>query len=295
MHTTTLDATLILDAKAQLGEGSIWHPIEQKLYWLDIEGRELHIFDPVTKEDKFFNVGERVGTIVPAEDGGLLLALENGIHFFDTKNQKLTFLSNPLEKGIRFNDGKCDPEGRFWVGSMHLKFVKGAASLYRFNADKSLHEIVTGITCSNGIAWTADKKTMYYIDTPTGNIDAFDYDNASGNINNRRLAIKVPDGNGLPDGMTIDSEDKLWVALWGGYGVARFDATTGKMIEKVYVPAPHTTSCAFGGDDLKTLFITTAWHELSLVERQKFPFSGGLFYVDTNVKGVDTNFYKGNV
>src|SRR3954468_15363829 len=102
MHIITLDATLILDAKAQLGEGSIWHPLEQKLYWLDIEGRELHIFDPASREDKFFNVGERVGTVVPVEDGGLLLALENGIYFFETKNQRLTFLSNPLEKGIRF-------------------------------------------------------------------------------------------------------------------------------------------------------------------------------------------------
>ena len=295
MNTKSLNARLVLNARAQLGEGSLWHPIEKKLYWIDIEGKELHIFDPVSKEDKVINVGNRIGTVVPVESGGLLVALENGIHFLNPINNELTFLCNPLEKGVRFNDGKCDPAGRFWVGSMELNLKKGAASLYRFDIDKSLHTMFTSVTCSNGIVWTADKKTMYYIDTETGNVDAFDYDGSSGTITNRRVAVKIPDGNGSPDGMCIDSEDKLWVALWGGSGVGRFDGRTGEMLEKVYVPAPHTTSCAFGGEDLKTLFITTGLHELSMIEKDRYPLSGGLFCVDTDVQGVPANFYKGKL
>ena len=296
-HTNTNDmqANLILDAKAQLGEGSFWHPAENKLYWIDIERKELHIYDPVSKKDIHFDVGARIGTVVPVKSGGALVALQNGIHFIDTKTGKLIFLNNPLPENIRFNDGKCDPAGRFWVGSMHLDFIKGAASLYRFDKDKTIHTMVNDVTCSNGIVWTADKKTMYYTDTPTGNIDAFDYDEATGNISNRRTVVKVPDGNGAPDGMTIDSEDKLWVALWGGNGVARFDPLTGKMLLKINVPAPHTTSCAFGGKDLKTLYITTAREGLNETQLKEYPLSGGLFTIDLDVKGVPANFYQGSM
>jgi len=290
-----MQATVLLDAQSQLGEGSIWHPTQQKLYWIDIERKELHQFDPFSKEDKLFNVGERPGTVVPIENGSMLVALETGIHYFDTTRAQLKFICNPLEKGIRFNDGKCDPSGRFWVGSMELNLKKGVASLYRFDTDKSIHTMVNNITCSNGIVWTADKKTMYYTDTPTGNIDAFDYDEATGNISNRRTVVKVPDGNGAPDGMTIDSEDKLWVALWGGNGVARFDPLTGKMLLKINVPAPHTTSCAFGGKDLKTLYITTAREGLNETQLKEYPLSGGLFTIDLDVKGVPANFYQGSM
>src|SRR6478672_7732699 len=125
MNTKSLEAQLLLDAKAQLGEGSFWHPAENKLYWIDIEKMELHIYDPVTKKDLHFDLPARVGTVVPVKTGGALVALQNGIHFIDTKTGKLTFLNNPLQENIRFNDGKCDPEGRFWVGSMHLDFVQG--------------------------------------------------------------------------------------------------------------------------------------------------------------------------
>lgn len=294
-NTETMEAKLLLDAKAQLGEGSLWHPTEKKLYWIDIEKGELHIYDPATKKDKHFNVGTRVGTVVPVKGGGALVALQNGIRYIDTRTGKLSLLNNPLGDNIRFNDGKCDPAGRFWVGSMDLDFKEGAASLYRFDTDKTIHEMVKHVTCSNGIVWSADKKTMYYIDTPTGNVDAFDYDEGTGNISNRRVAVKVPDGNGAPDGMAIDSEDKLWVALWGGNGVAKFDPSTGKMLLKINVPAPHTTSCAFGGKDLKTLYITTARDGLSEDQLKKYPQSGGLFAIDVDVKGVEANFYLGDV
>ena len=141
------------------------------MYWIDIEGKILHIYDPVLKEDKQLKVGSRVGTVVPVQSGGALLALQNGIQKIDTKTGKLTFLTNPLiDSNIRFNDGKCDPSGRFWVGTMALDSRKKGGVLYRFDKDKTVHLMLDSVTISNGIVWTADKKTMYYNDTPTGTI-----------------------------------------------------------------------------------------------------------------------------
>lgn len=293
---TVLTATIVLDEKTLLGEGSIWHPVENKLYWIDIEGKSLHIYDPVLKVDKQINVGARVGTVVPVQGGGALLALQSGIHKINIKTEKLTFLTNPLaDSNIRFNDGKCDPSGRFWVGTMALDSRKNGGVLYRFDKDKSVHIMLENVTISNGIVWTADKKTMYYNDTPTGTIQAFDYDDASGNITNRRVAVKIPKDIGAPDGMTIDAEGNLWVALWGGGIVGKFNPITGELLQKVIVPAPNVSSCAFGGKNLDILFITTARQWMNETQLKNFPLSGGLFSVKPGVRGVRAEFYKGKL
>ena len=291
-----LNALLVLDEKTILGEGSIWHPKENKLYWIDIEGKILHIYDPVLKVDKQLKVGSRVGTIVPVQNGGALLALQSGIHKIDTKTGKLTFIINPLiDSNIRFNDGKCDPSGRFWVGTMALDSrIKGGV-LYRFDKDKTVHLMLDSVSISNGIVWTADKKTMYYNDTPTGTIQAFDYDDTSGNITNRRVAVKIPNGIGAPDGMTIDVEGNLWVALWGGGIVGKFNPLTGELIQKIKVPAPNVSSCAFGGKNLDILFITTARQWMNQEQLKKYPLSGGLFSVKPGVRGVQAEFYTGKL
>ena len=291
-----LKAVLVLDEKTILGEGSIWHPTENKLYWIDIEGKILHIYDPVLKVDKQLKVGSRVGTVVPVQSGGALLALQNGIHKIDTKTGKLTFLTNPLiDSNIRFNDGKCDPSGRFWVGTMALDSRKKGGVLYRFDKDKTVHLMLDSVSISNGIVWTADKKTMYYNDTPTGTIQAFDYDDTNGNITNRRVAVKIPNGIGAPDGMTIDVEGNLWVALWGGGIVGKFNPLTGELLQKIKVPAPNVSSCAFGGKNLDILFITTARQWMNEEQLKKFPLSGGLFSVKPGVRGVRAEFYKGKL
>lgn len=291
-----LNAVLVLDEKTILGEGSIWHPKENKLYWIDIEGKILHIYDPVLKVDKQLKVGSRVGTIVPVQSGGALLALQSGIHKIDTKTGKLTFLINPLiDSNIRFNDGKCDPSGRFWVGTMALDSRKKGGVLYRFDKDKTVHLILDSVSISNGIVWTADKKTMYYNDTPTGTIQAFDYDDTNGNITNRRVAVKIPNGIGAPDGMTIDVEGNLWVALWGGGIVGKFNPLTGELLQKIKVPAPNVSSCAFGGKNLDVLFITTARQWMNEEQLKNFPLSGGLFSVKPGVHGVRAEFYKGKL
>jgi len=292
-----LNAVLVLDAKTMLGEGSIWHPKENKLYWIDIEGRTLHIYDPVSQEDKVFPVGARIGTVVPVQNGGALLALQNGLYKIDTHTGKLSFLINPLPDtvNLRFNDGKCDPSGRFWVGTLALDARRRGAVLYRFDTDKNIHLVLDSVSISNGIVWTSSKKIMYYNDTPTGTIQAFDYDDKTGAISNRRVAIKIPKGMGAPDGMTIDAQDNLWVALWGGGMVGKFDPVTGELLQKIKVPAPNVSSCAFGGKNLETLYITTARAWMNADKLIEFPLSGGLFAVKPGVHGVPAEFYKGKL
>lgn len=292
---TYIIAEHLFNARAELGEGALWHPIEQKLYWVDIEGRALHIYDPTTGKDIQFPTVERISTVVPIIGGNVLVALQNGIYEMDVKTGFLTFITNPIENpDIRFNDGKCDPAGRFWVGTKSTDNTKPQAELYRLDHDKSIHPILNKILNSNGITWSADKKTMYYIDTPTLAVEAFDYDNDSGNVKNGRLIIHIPSGCGFPDGMTIDCEGNLWVALWGAGAVAKYNPVNGELLQTIKVPAPNTSSCAFGGKDLKTLYITTARNGLSEDELRQFPLSGDLFMANPGVAGVETNFYKRN-
>ncbi|MDX5482837.1 MAG: SMP-30/gluconolactonase/LRE family protein [Hymenobacteraceae bacterium] len=293
---TELKAELALDAMARLGEGAIWHPQEKVLYWVDIEGKALHLYNPKNGEDRKIDVGARIGTVVPVEGGSALVALQNGIHKINTTTGELTFLKNPLKQpDIRFNDGKCDPKGRFWVGTMALDSREGAAVLYRMDHDLSLYLMLEKLTISNGIVWTADCQTMYFTDTPTRQVQAFDYDNESGGISNGRVVIEIPKGAGSPDGMTLDAEGKLWVALHGGAAVGRFDPQTGQMLQKVEVPATNVTSCAFGGENLDTLYITTGREWLSEEVLEKYPHSGGLFKVKPGVRGVPADFYRGSV
>lgn len=295
LQSNKAEVRLILDAKAHLGEGSIWHPLENKLYWIDIDGKLLHIHDPVTNINEQHFLGARVGTVVHVQSGGALVALQNGIHKIDTKTGELTFIINPLnDPAIRFNDGKCDPSGRFWVGTYALDKRVGASVLYRFDHDGSIYLMLKNVTTSNGIVWSADKKMMYYIDTPTQAVQGFDYNNETGQISNGRVVVQISKEEGAPDGMAIDAEGKLWIALWGGSAVGRFDPLTGEMLGKINVPATQVSSCAFGGRDLKTLYITTARKSLSEDELKAFPLSGGLFAVEPGVQGVPAHFFKGD-
>ncbi|MCJ8166969.1 SMP-30/gluconolactonase/LRE family protein [Pontibacter sp. E15-1] len=292
-----LTAKLVLDAKARLGEGAIWHPTEKKLYWLDIQAAMLHIYDPATKKDTQLPTGERAGTIVPIKGGGVLLAMQNSIRMLDTKTGKLTLISRPLNDTlVRFNDGKADPSGRLWVGTMAHDIKPKASALYRMDKDKSFHIMLDSVTISNGLVWTADKKTMYYVDSPTYTVQAFDYDDATGGISNGRVVVRVPASeNGSPDGMVIDTEGTLWIALWGGGAVIRCDPATGKIIQRVRVPALNVTSLAFGGKNLATLYITTVREWQTPEQLEEYPLSGGIFAVKPGVRGVPAEFYQGQL
>ncbi|GAB3855862.1 SMP-30/gluconolactonase/LRE family protein [Hymenobacter terrigena] len=287
-----MQAESILHAQAALGEGALWNPETAELFWVDIEGRALHVFDPATGHDRHYPVGKRIGTVVPRHGGRALVALQTGIHEIDLNTGQLTRLADPVtDENLRFNDGKCDPAGRFWVGTFDLMQRAHAGSLYRFDPDGSTHVMLRHLTNSNGLAWSLDQRTMYYIDTPTLAVQAFDYDNATGHIANPRVVVRIPEGSGGPDGMTIDAEGQLWVALWGAGRVHRYDPATGALRQVITVPAPFTSSCAFGGPGLETLFITTARRGLTPQQAVEFPLSGNIFAVRPGVAGVPASFF----
>lgn len=194
----------------------------------------------------------------------------------------------------RFNDGKCDPAGRFWAGTMSTVGDKNAGALYRYDADSSIHKMVENVSISNGIVWSLDKTKMYYVDTPTQKVMVYDYNNLTGEISNAKVAVEIPNEMGSPDGMTIDAEGNLWVALWGGFAVTCWNPETGELIQTVKVPAKNVTSCAFGDADLGTLYITTAREGNNGEELEKYPLSGGVFKFRPGVKGVDAFFFKDN-
>lgn len=291
---TVYQAELAYEIKAALGEGALWNYKTQEFYWVDIEGKTFNIYNPSTGKNKVFQTPSRAGTVVPYSDDEVVLALENGIHSLNLQTSETALLTDmsPELDGRRLNDGKCDPSGRLWVGSMHFDQIKGTAKLFMIDHDSSYVTKKDSVTISNGIVWSSDKKTMYYIDTPTSEIKAYDYDNDTGSISNERVVVKIAKELGSPDGMTIDAEDKLWVGMWNGNAVLRFDPESGKVIGKVTVPAHNVTACAFGGKDLNTLYITTASLDMTQEEQEQLPLSGSLFKVTLNVKGVKTNFFK---
>ncbi len=286
---------VVLNIKADLGEGAFWNQRENLLWWIDIEKGMLHKYNPVDGTDKEYKMGRRIGTVVPSESGKALVALEDGLNFFDPATGDFSFIADP-DAGIpdmRYNDGKCDPSGRLWVGGMGMgRDSRNKASLYRLDHDLKTNKMLDSITCSNGICWSPDKTKMYYIDTPTMKVRVFDYDDNSGDISNGKTLVDVPQGMGSPDGMTIDSEGNLWVCMWGGACVACFDPETGELLRKINVPAANVTSCAFGGKDLKTLFITTASISMSPDVAARFPLAGNLFAIDLEVAGVPAFFFR---
>jgi sugar lactone lactonase YvrE len=193
----------------------------------------------------------------------------------------------------RFNDGKCDPAGRYWAGTMSLTDQPSKGALYQLEADHTVKRLIPDVSISNGLAWTSDGGTMYFADTPTRQIAAFDYDLVTGDVNNRRTVVHIPEDQGFPDGMTIDSEGMIWVAHWDGWQVSRWNPNTGEQLCAIPVPASQVTSCTFGGPDLDQLFITTARVGLDEEELSKQPLAGGVFRAMPGVKGVPANRYRG--
>ena len=288
-------AELVIDARAMLAEGPVWHAQRQLLYWVSILASEVHVFDPATNEDRAIDVGQFVGTVVPRKSGGVIVALHHGIASLDLDTGDLKVLADPEadQPGNRFNDGKCDPAGRFWAGTMSLTYVEGAGSLYMMDADLSVRPMLGNVTISNGIVWSPDRSTMYYIDTPTCEVSAFDYAVETGAISNRRTAVRIPKDLGGPDGMTIDAEGKLWVAVWGSGAVSRWDPESGEMLGAVSLPVTAVSACAFGGPNLDELYVTTAREGMDEQALAEQPHAGGVFRVKPGVCGVEAFEFAG--
>jgi sugar lactone lactonase YvrE len=287
-------AEVALPQKAILGEGAIWCQKRKRLIWVDILSQNLNIYDPRTSDNQVFHIGQDVGTVVPRESGGFLLAVRDGFASFDPDIENFEIVTLQKKEGIRFNDGKCDPAGRFWAGTMADDAQEGAAALYCLERDLSVSIKIPKVTISNGLVWSSDKKSFYYIDTPTRQIVSYDYDNASGHIENCQVAIKIDSQLGKPDGMTIDEEDMIHIALWEGGKVVRYNPRTGKLLSTIEVPAAkRVTSCAFGGEKLDELFITTASVGLTETELKEQFNAGNLFSIQMDVKGVPAFEFKG--
>jgi sugar lactone lactonase YvrE len=282
---------LVLDSKSALGEGALWHLQNRVLYWVDIDPGLVHVYDPVTGRNRTVSVGQPVGTVVPRAKGGVMVALRDGIGTLGLETGKLDIIASPEKDlaGNRFNDGKCDPAGRFWAGTLG----KSGGSLYRMDKNRTVKKVFGGVRTSNGIAWSLDKRTMYFIDTPTGEVAAFDYDDATGEVANRRVAVKVPPENGHPDGSTLDADGNLWVAHWDGWNVTCYDVKTGKALRTIRIPCARVTSCAFGGPDLDTMYITTARVGISAEALKEQPLAGGLFRIRPGVRGIPAPEFLG--
>ncbi|WP_372932719.1 SMP-30/gluconolactonase/LRE family protein [Mariniphaga sediminis] len=285
---------LVLNTQSDLGEGAIWNHKTGELMWVNITGKILNFYNPKLKYNKEMFTGQMIGTVVPSESGKAMIALENGFYQFDPETGSKHFIIDPEKEisGNRFNDGKCDPAGRFWAGTMSLEGKKKAGALYRLDPKRTVHKMIEGVTTSNGIVWSRDQTKMYYIDTPTRKVMAWNYNNETGEISNPQTAIEVPEDMGFPDGMTIDSEGNVWIALWGGAAVGCWNPETGKLLRTIDVPAKNVTSCAFGDDDLGTLYITTARQNTNEKELEKFPHAGGVFKIRPGVKGIEACFFK---
>ncbi len=273
---------------AELGEGSIWDAEAQVLYWVDITAKRVFAFDPDTGLNRRYEMPEQVGTVVPTDRGTLLAAMESQIAELNLENGavvKLLEIEPDLQHN-RCNDGKCDPAGRLWVGTMSMKKQPNAGALYRIGPDLKPVEMISGVTTSNGIVWSTDCSRMYYIDTGTRCVDEFTYDLDSGGIAGRRTVIQVDDSLGAPDGMTIDAEGMLWVALFHGAAVIRIDPRSGELLRRYAIPAKNVTSVAFGGAALETLFVTTASIAMDADERDRYPLAGKLFGCRPGVRGA---------
>ncbi len=289
---TAAAVELVLDARADLGEGPRWDSAHQRLLWVDIMRGRVHAFTPSTGACRNVAVGQPVGALASCRDGSLVLAVAGGFARLDLDSQKFEMQAavEADRPQNRMNDGACDGAGRFWAGTMALDEQPGAGALYRLDPDLTVHTMLTGVSISNGLDWSLDGRRMYYVDSPTRRIDVFDFDVATGSIANRRTFVEVPADAGVPDGLTIDAAGFVWLALWGGAALRRF-APDGTLERVVPLPVTHPTSCAFGGAALDELYVTSARRPLTAEEKARQPQAGGVFRVRPGVVGRPAHLF----
>jgi len=276
-----IEVVIQFEERTILGEGPWWDVANQKLYFIDIRGKKFHSYDPSSKSTKTIQLNKMPGCVVGRKKGGVILALENGFHSLDLETEELTLIVHPEEDQPfnRFNDGKCDPKGRLFAGTMeNLESGKKLGSLYCLDENGKVTKLLGEIGVSNGLAWSSDAKTLYYIDSPTRAVDAFDFDIETVSISNRRRVLQFEEDKimGIPDGMTIDVDGMLWIAFWGGNCVSRWNPHTGHLLRTVRIPGnvSKVTSCMFGGQNLDQLYITTSSYQVDIHQE---PLAGALF------------------
>jgi sugar lactone lactonase YvrE len=279
---TELD--VVVDGRALLAEGPIWDARDGSLLWVDILRHEIHRYDG--QDRVIARLPDPVGAVAVRSLGGLVAATGMGIAVVDGE-----WIAT-VDRGDRMNEAKCDPAGRLWAGTLTNDHVPGASGLYRLDADRRIAPVLEDVTLSNGIGWSPDGATMYYVDTPTEAVDAFDFDAGTGAVSGRRRLVDLRDVPGRPDGLTVDAEGAVWVAMARGWAVRRFlpDGTPDAVVE---VPASKVTSCTFGGPALDELYITTACFGLDERELAAQPHAGAVFRCRPGVAGLPAGEYAG--
>ncbi len=286
-----IEAEVVYPIKTILGEGSLWDEKRQVLMWVDIMDCKVYCYNPKDRSNRGYDVGEHVGTVVLDNHGIIHLALVGGIAQLDPETGILTRGATPEanKPGNRFNDGKCDPRGRFWAGTMAYDLTEAAGALYCFDGKGNYETKLGDVSISNGLVWSSDETKFYFIDSLTYELHSYDYNPETSDISNKEIVRQFPKSDGLPDGMAIDSEDHLWIALYWGHKVIRINPENGEIVYEVEIPAPNVTSCAFGGHMLNELYITTASASMTEEDIEKYPQAGSLFKASVPFTGVVGN------
>ena len=279
----------LLKVNNKLGETPIWVPEENALYWVDWGGRPTCRFEPETGKFSTFSVGPPVTALARRASGGWIAIALNGLYAWNPNSNEYNQLvgsPKPEKPEICYNDAAVDRQGRLLVGTVDMEDAfRPEGSLFRLDVDGSLHELDTGYATANGIGISPDGKTIYVADQRHNQIIVLDYDTVNGTVSNRRLFARVPDEDGMPDGLVVDAEGYIWNGHWAGSMLTRYDPE-GKIERQIRFPVEHVISFAFGGRDLDELFVTTAWWGYSDEERKRQPWAGDLFHVRTGVCGL---------
>lgn len=281
----------VLSARARLGECPLWDETNQRLYWVDVYNQRVHEFDPTSGRDRYFDMDSVVSAIARSGTDRLLVALRDRLVFLHLQTESIEHLYQ-IEVSYpdtRFNDGKCAPQGRFWIGS--VSEIPGQAALYRYDPDGSLHIMETGLTISNGLGWSPDGATFYLTDSAQHKIFAYRFDPQSGSISDRRTLVDLSNEAVEPDGLAIDRQGNLWSALWDGWCIVCFNSI-GQEILRVKMPVQRPTCPTFGGTDLTDLYITSASVGLSQKEIQQGFFAGDLFCLSTVYPGMPAHRFN---
>ncbi len=283
-----MEATVLFHAGFDLGECPRWHMAERRLYWVNIARNEVHRLDPATGEHQSRTFGEPVGCFAFLADGGLLLGMKDGLATMTDWRAEPEPFGEPFLAGrpdLRLNDGRTDPAGRFWVGSVNTAKSAADAALYRVDPDGRIEPIQNAMLTCNGAAFTADGRRFHHADTPSHALRAYDADPATGLLANERILHQFPQGEGRPDGGSFDIAGNYWSALFDGGRVVQL-SPDGAIVATVPLPAPRPTMIAFGGEDGRTAFVTTARTGLDAAALAKAPLSGSLFTFRVDVPGV---------
>lgn len=281
----------VTDKRDELGEGPIWD--DGRLLHVDILGGKVHALDPASGQSQTVTVAGEVSAVAPRAAGGVILAIDHEIVALGRNGERVTLaIVEDDRPHNRFNDCRCDPRGRLWAGTMSKVREPGAAALYCLEADQPIRCVTPGTTLSNGIGWSPDATKMYFIDSTTQRVDVFDYDAATGELADRRPLAAIDSGDGMPDGLAVDAEGGIWVCLFGGAAIRRYN-DAGALDEVIALPVSHPTCPAFGGSDLDTLFVTSTRHRLSPSERLHQPLAGAVFALDVGVRGRATHRFAG--